>query len=309
MTTQKQREMASPQTPACERILPDFLLIGAAKSGTTTLYDHLATHDQVRMASLKSPCYFSDDSQYAKGQSWYASLFEGAESDRKCGEVSTSCTLWPKHPGVPERIHRANPDVRLIYIMRDPVKRAESLYKYRMRRAVTATFEEDLEAKWADYVDAGLYTQQIEQYLKVFPRESLLLLLFDDLKADPKGVLDQVQSFIGVEARDLTQSDIGAANVGTERRLRQRTTRRLRRIPGVAAALDAAPASWRKAAFNTFQRTPLARRIVKASEPPPMKEETRQRLIEIFREPNQRLAEMLGRDLSHWTGGSAAPDR
>jgi len=308
-TTGDQQAAVVGRSEVHARPLPDFLIIGGAKCGTTTLYDQLATHEQVRMASIMSPCYFSDDSQYAKGPDWYASLFEGAAAEQKCGEVTTSCTLWPKHPGVPERIHQANPDVRLIYIMRDPVQRAESLHKYRMRHSVTATFEEDLEARWAEYVDAGRYAQQIEQHLKVFPRESLLLLLFDDLREDPKRVLDEVQAFIGVGVRDLTQSGVGAANVGAGRRLRWRTTRRLRRFPGASALLDATPASWKKAAYERFRRSRLAKRIVQASEPPPMKDQTRRRLIEIFQEPNRQLAELLGRDLSHWTGGDQASTR
>jgi len=283
------------------RALPDFLIIGASKCGTTTLFDRLARHTAVRMASIKEPCYFSLDEQYAKGPDWYASLFEGARPEQKCGEASTSYTRWPKLPHVPVRIRQANPEARLIYIMRDPVKRAESLYAYRMRRSATMSFEEHLEQNPALYLDAGRYADQIDHYLKVFNREYMLFLLLEDLQRDPCEVLNKVQEFLDLPVRDLTADGDAPSNVGMERRVRWRTTRRLRRVPGASTLLDATPASWRRAALRAFCKTPIGRRIESVSIPASMTEATRRQLAEHFADSNRRLAQMLGRDLSHWT--------
>ena len=126
--------------------LPDFLIIGAAKSATTTLYEYLTRQQAIFMSPEKEPCYFSHDDVYAKGEDWYRSLFAGARDDQICGEASTTYSRWPQYPHAAERIARAIPQARFIYVMRHPVERIYSFYGHRMRLQVTMTLEQFLTA-------------------------------------------------------------------------------------------------------------------------------------------------------------------
>ena len=114
---------------------PDFIIIGAAKSGTTTLYQYLCRHPQIYMSTPKEPDFFSLDMNYHKGIEWYESLFDGAKPEQICGEASTTYSRWHQHPKAAERISQYLPKVKLIYIMRHPVDRAYSFYAYRFKRS------------------------------------------------------------------------------------------------------------------------------------------------------------------------------
>ncbi|MBC7173545.1 MAG: sulfotransferase domain-containing protein, partial [Polyangiaceae bacterium] len=95
--------------------LPDFLIIGAAKSGTTTLFRYLINHSRVFDLAEKEPCFFDAEVNWGRGLDWYRNLFVGARDDQLCGEASTNYTRYPQVPGVPERIKRVVPDAKLIY--------------------------------------------------------------------------------------------------------------------------------------------------------------------------------------------------
>lgn len=294
--------------------LPDFLLIGATKCGTTTLYQYLQRHPQIFMSTPKEPEFFAseNDANFAKGIDWYASLYREAEPHQLCGEASTRYTHWPHLPHTASRIADLLPDVKLIYIMRHPVERAYSHYVQRIKNTqllkrqfeVRETFEENIERD-SLCLDASNYIQQIEQYTQYFPREAFLFLLFDDLKRDVTETLGKICQFIGVDNEiDLIQNDHIHANRTQYYMhwfLRARTTAPLRAIPGVARAAALLPQGVRDWVYEALlYPSRLRKRAEEAYIPKPMQPKTRVMLLDRFREPNAKLAEYLRRDLSHW---------
>lgn len=280
--------------------LPDFVIMGAAKAGTTTLHRYLLRHPGVFMCEPKEPEFFSRDDYYGRGLAWYRSLFSGARSDQVCGEASTTYTRWPHTADAAPRLAEAVPAVRLVYILRHPVDRAYSHYAHHMRTGVTMTFEEALE-KSSIYVDCGLYLMQMQRHLERIPRERLLCLFTEDLQKSPDATLRQLQEFIGCPPIDLCgDGEVRENASGSDHFVRSRTTQRLRRIPGGNLLADALPANLRKQMFSALSASPFGRRLRGQHQMEPMQAETRAALVERFREPNRQLADFLGRDLSHW---------
>lgn len=282
---------------------PSFLIIGAAKSGTTTLFKYLSQHPQVYVPKNKEPNFFGMDENYAKGIDYYSSMFAEAQSDQICGEASTDYAKWPKFPESASRIAQALPQVKLIYVMRNPIDRAYSYYVHVNRNQPIQESFEDYICRTTEALDASYYMLQIEQYLQFFPKESFLFLLMEDLVRQPDRIVKQVCQFVGVDDTiDCTQAVV-VANQGKqffEDTIRGRITAPLRSIPIVAATATLLPQSWRNQAYNFLQKSPYGKGVRSQYAPKPMRPETRQMLVDRFLVPNQALAEFLDRDLSHW---------
>jgi hypothetical protein len=316
--------------------LPDFLIIGAAKSGTTTLYEYLCRHPQVYMSHPKEPEFFARDDNYARGMDWYTSLFNKAKPHQICGEASTIYTLSPYFPKTAARIAQALPNVKLIYIMRHPVDRAYAYYVQLKKNAQNAnrqlkvikTFEESIKPDGRQsikmhvpdpaivdshlpkvpglYLDGSNYMQQIEQYLQFFPKESFLFLFMEDLIHKPAETMYQICRFLSLDDQfDWNKINPIVANQTrqhTKRFIRSRMTAPLRAISSVARIATFLPKTVRNRIYQGLRKLPYYEKWIKKQYiPPPMRPETRQMLLEQFREPNRKLAEFLNRDLSHWS--------
>lgn len=280
--------------------LPDFLVIGAAKAGTTTLHRYLQRHPGLFLCEPKEPEFFSRDEVFARGLGWYCSLFSAARSDQLCGEASTTYTRWPHTADAAARIAEVLPRARLVYLLRNPIDRAYSHYAHHMRGGVTMTFEEALDRD-SIYVDCGLYMDQIDRYLKYYSRESLLCVMSDELRDAPGRALDAVLAHIGAPPRDLTSDGAIRENVGgTDHFIRAKTTQRLRALPGGRTLGNLLPKMVRQRAFELIRASPVGSRLGAQASVPPMRPETRALLAERFREPNARLAAFLGVDLARW---------
>lgn len=283
--------------------LPNFLIIGAAKSGTTTLFQYLNQHPQVYLPVKKEPNFFGKDENYAKGLETYAAMFAEAKPDQVCGEASTDYTKWPNFPESAARIAQTLPQVKLIYIMRNPIDRAYSYYTQVNRyRPIQETFE-DYICRTTEALDTSHYVLQIKQYLQFFPRESVLFLLLEDITKQPDLIVRQVCRFIGIDDQIDCTKGVLIANQGKqvfEDTIRGKITAPLKSIPLVAATATLLPQEWRNQAYNFLQKSAYGKGIRNQYAPQPMRPETRRMLIDKFRIPNQELAEFLNRDLSHW---------
>jgi Sulfotransferase domain len=178
-------------------MLPTFLLIGAMKSGTTTLQQYLTRHPQVYMCTPKEPNFFND--HWHRGVGWYERLFARAGRAIARGEASVRYTNFPSDPECPARIASVVPDVRLLFLAREPVERIRSHYLHevaalRERRP----FAEAL-AQNPIYLDYSRYAIQLQRYLDHFPREQLLILRAEDLFRTPLEVLPEVYGFLGID--------------------------------------------------------------------------------------------------------------
>lgn len=194
----------------------DFIIIGSMKSGTTTLNEYLDSCDEIEMCHPKEPQFFSR--YYDKGINYFDSLF--SNDNRIKGEASTCYSRFPEYKDVPEKIFNYNPDIKLIYILRNPIDRAYSHYCHNVLTddIQYKSFEEALEVS-NEIVSSSKYMMQIEQYLKYFKQTQLLMLDFDDLKNNPRKVINDVLLFVGCKSiesekelkRNIDTNSLGSA--------------------------------------------------------------------------------------------------
>ena len=151
-----------------EKIIPNLIIIGAMKSGSTSLHSYLGTHPEIFMCEPKEPWYFIEEINWSKGEDWYLDLFKSAGNAKVVGESSTDYTKIPKYMGVPEKIRNFNPATRFIYIMRDPVKRTISHYWHNVR--LHGEKRDPLKAIQEDslYLEVSDYAMQLDPYIQIF---------------------------------------------------------------------------------------------------------------------------------------------
>lgn len=288
--------------------LPDFLIIGAAKAGTTALYTYLSRHPQIFGSRPKEPCFFDPDVNWHRGRGWYGNLFSRALEDQLCFEASTNYTRFPQVADVPKRIHELMPNVKLIYMMRHPVERAYSHYLHRFTKEVRpwhpidVTFE-DFVARDPMCLDSSDYAQQIEEYLKYFPREQLLLLRQEKLDRDPSSVLETVLRFLGLPLLELGEEFGPKVNTSASYlkvAARKHLVRSVKSLPGMMVLDKALPSPLKQWVLRALERSPYGSLVARLYEPVPMRPETRQALLERYSRSVHRIEHLMDEDLSDW---------
>ena len=182
---------------SAKHTLPNFLVIGAMKCGTTSLHHYLTLHPEIFMSRQKELSYFVEERNYSNGEAWYRAQFESGF--HACGEISPAYTAYPVMKGVPQRIHSLLGDIRLIYVMRDPLERLLSHYIHNVAKGKeTRTFDEAMRNLENDYVWRSLYSVQLKQYLPYFARERILLITQEDLLNQRVSTLRRIFRFLGV---------------------------------------------------------------------------------------------------------------
>ncbi len=181
--------------------LPTFLVIGAAKAATTSLFEYVRTHPAVYMPERKELSFFVAELNWRRGLEWYSAQLAAGGCAAAVGEASPTYAWWPSFSGVPQRMSAVVPDVRLIYLVRHPLERMRSMYLHavalgRERRSASRAFLET-----PDYLECSRYATQLERYLDHFDRDRLLVLLAEDLRRDRGATLRRVFEFIGVDSR------------------------------------------------------------------------------------------------------------
>lgn len=183
--------------------LPNFLVIGAMKSGTTSLFHYLQAHPQVSMSPLKEVDFFIEEGNWSRGLDWYRRQFDDDPKAVAIGEASTSYTKYPEYEGVPERIEACLPEVRLIYVVRDPIERIRSHYQHRVLAGSEREPLEDAVVRDPSYLNCSRYALQLERYLERFRREQILVITSEELRASRAATVARVYDFIGAEAAFL----------------------------------------------------------------------------------------------------------
>jgi hypothetical protein len=189
--------------------LPTFLIIGAMKAGTTSLHSYLQRHPQVCMSLDKELKFFVANRNWDRGLSWYRSQFPSARHHVAIGESSPHYAMLPGFPGVPERIKRTIPDVRLVYLVREPIERLQSHYLHDL-----AAGKHDLDIGEAlrgrfGYTAASRYAMQLDAYLEHFPPEQILVVTSDDLRDRREATVTRVVEFIGADS-SIVPDNLGA---------------------------------------------------------------------------------------------------
>ena len=178
--------------------LPNVIIIGAPKCGTTSLHNYLDAHCSISMSRLKETDFFLDEGgTWNKGLDWYASHFDAAAPVR--GEGSTKYACLPHSDGVARRMKQTVPDAKLIYLVRDPFERMASHYVHAKAAGVeTRPFSEAARDPHSRYLAASLYATQLEAFLEYFDRERILVESQERLLADRALVLGGIFEFLGV---------------------------------------------------------------------------------------------------------------
>ncbi len=268
--------------------LPDFIIIGAMKSATTTLHGLLASQPGVFMSTPKEPCFFSDDGVWARGLGWYASLFEGAPAGALLGESSTHYTKLPTYPETVERARSVVPDAKLIYVMRHPVDRLVSHYIHEWSQGnTTGTIEEEI-ARDGMFVDYSRYAMQIGPWLDAYGAGRVLPVFFDRLRADPAGELRRVAGFLGLPGPVRTPEGDRRENVSSDRLRKGPLLRFIMETPGVSHA--------RRLLVPRRAREWVKDRFFRMKRRPELCDETRRELEKIFDEDLGALSGLLGLD-------------
>jgi hypothetical protein len=175
------------------KIGPSFLVAGAPRSGTGWLLSALREHPQIFMP-LEEIRYFSFN--YEKSIEWYHEFFDGVGSNKVKGEKSPS---YIYANNAPQRIFNYNQNMKIIFVLRDPIDRAYSNYKMRLRGGDASGNIEKEMSTGSRIVDIGLYYKHISRYLKYFDIEDIKILIFEDVKNNPKKLFSNVCSFLGVD--------------------------------------------------------------------------------------------------------------
>ena len=269
-------------------MLPNFLIIGAAKAGTTSLYHYLRQHPDVYMSPLKEPQYYADDIAPAVStRDEYLRLFDGVTSQTAVGEASPQ---YLNSPSAPRRIAADLPDVKLIVSLRNPADRAYSYYLGRIRGGHERGGVADAMRPGTYYVETSRYHPGLSRYFEQFDRSRIKVMLFDDLAEDAGAVVRDLYAFLGVDHTFAPDVSVHH-NVGTVPRSigLNKTLLTARRV--VRAFLPR-----RVAATGLVARAQQP--LLRPAEPLPSS--LRRQLLDQFSDDIARTSALIGRDLSHW---------
>lgn len=163
-------------------VLPDFLIVGAMKAGTTNLYRWLGQQEEVFMSAQKEPNFFCHESVWSKGLRWYAEQFSNASPVQLRGEASVKYTA-PEHCAkAARRIWETLPWVRLIFVARHPIDRLRSHYRHQVRKGrESRTLAAALKHSNNEYIRYSMYDKCLRPFVALFPREQILVVRFEDL--------------------------------------------------------------------------------------------------------------------------------
>ena len=292
---------------------PNFLIVGAAKAGTSSLYYYLNQHPQIFMSSVKEPRFFAPElytdyikDPYRSGAKEhrsapisveeYSALFDSVSYEMAIGEASTEYLYVPKTPA---RIQYAVPDAKIIMVLRDPVERAFSAFCYQVRDGCeTLTFEQALLAekrritqkkRWPGwhYKQAGFYYHQVKRYFDLFDPSQIKIYLYETLQDSSASVVRDVFQFLAVEdtfAPDLTRRNISAI---PKNRMLQNLLIKDNPIKTVFRPLIP------KQLRHSIRKQNLAKK-------PALSPDIRQQLVLDYRADILKLQDLIQKDLSHW---------
>jgi len=278
--------------------LPTFLIVGAMRSGTTSLARYLGAHPDVWMAPEKEVHFF--DRNFDLGLDWYSRRLGGPASASCIGEATQSY-MYDANSVL--RIRKTLPRVKLIAILRDPIDRAYSHFQLNKALGIEPLlFQEALQAEAErlsspdrnqrfaySYVDRGLYHAQVLRLSSSFPRESIHVALFEEMRADPGSVVEAACRFLGVDP-SLEMPGLGRV-INSHVEFRSLRVRRLgKRLPQPLSSV-AGRLNVRRRAYE------------------PLDNMTRFALREVFRADVESLSQYLGRELPSWLKGPRQDER
>ncbi len=271
---------------------PNFLVIGAMKCATTSLCDIFAAHPQMFVSAPKEPDFFCDDAVFQRGWAWYESLFVGAKGRVAVGEGSTGYTKQKLHPDAVQRVAKHLPDLRLIYIVRHPLKRIESHWLHLIACGENVPPLREALQKWPHIVDTSLYWKQIDAYRRHYPDDRLLVLFFEDFVRHPGVVIKRCYEFLGVDPKIAVADPSKPAHVSATMMVDMPIIGVLKKIPLAATLRNMAPHLARKVT-DSFRR-PLPER-------PEWPADLRHDVIRQISDDTREFLKFYGKSPNYWS--------
>jgi hypothetical protein len=265
-------------------MLPNFIMIGAPRAGTTWTIKNLRLHPEIFVAKETEIHFF--DTHYNKGIEYYEEKFKGVKGELAIGE-KTPDYLYNKK--APELMKRHLPDIKLIVILRNPVERLYSRYwnsKAKYSTNINLTFEEKIKKK-PIFIEEGFYYDHLVRYFKYYPQDKFLILFFEDLLSQPYDFLNKIHKFLNVDATFISPLVERKINTAKSKKYLAKS----RFLWNVQRALMR---------FKIYKLAFMIENINK-NEYPKMNFETQKWLVDgVYKEQNYKLGKLLGIDLSHW---------
>ena len=296
-------------------MLPNLIVIGAMKSGTTSLHHYLNLHPEIQMSRQKELNFFVEDQNWQRGVDWYKSHFSAGAKVR--GESSPMYSNFPIWEGVPQRMASVIPDAKIIYLVRDPVERIVSQYTHFYADQIDSrSFAKALATLPGNiYINRSRYFFQISQYLEFFPSENILIVTSESLSQKPRDTMRKIFQFLAVDPhfefefklwrlRQLLTFGWAIASPDFHYDMKMHRSvwkRRLRIAPDHFAvqALNRAIALLPSELACHAQKVaywPLSRRVDR----PAVDDELRLRVFDHLREDLERLQDYTGYDFAEW---------
>jgi hypothetical protein len=280
-------------------VLPNFLMIGSMKAGTTSLYEYLRTHPQVFMSERKELDYFTTGIDGGLDRDWYEGWFQGADGARAVGEASTGYTKFPTHRDVAARVAALLPDVRLIYMIRNPIERMRSQWVHEVwmgkeTRPIERALIED-----PRYVEYSRYALQLEQYLACFRSEQILILSSEALRDSRRATIERVFEFLDVQSGWWSPELEREHHQSAPKRRPSLITRKLQHVGGYRALAARAPMFAKRLNRRALSRPMTAQSTV-------LSDGVRRRLESMLQDDVVKLGRLLGDGFAGWEMASGS---
>ncbi|HLR25420.1 MAG TPA: sulfotransferase domain-containing protein [Fodinibius sp.] len=272
-------------------MFPTFIIIGAMKCGTSSLYHYLRLHPEVGMSDIKEVDFFIKENNFDKGVEWYQDRFQG---DYKIfGEASPNYSKAHYFAGVPQRMAELVPEVKLIYLVRDPIERIISHYTHnysegREHRSIDEALQE-LEGN--HYVMCSRYFWQLQHYLQFFSKDQMLVVPSYQLMEERRKALQEVFKFIGVDPSYYTAEYEQQKHKSSQKRRKGRLSRFILESPVIKSL---------KGYIPDALKDPVKRATRPEVQKPELSAPLRQRLTDYLGPDIDHLRSFTGLPLDRW---------
>ena len=275
-------------------IHPNFIIIGAERSGTTWLAQTLKKHPDIYLPEMRKELNFFD-LYYQRGLDWYQRFFPNPEQASQYSCIGEATPNYLYIPEVPERIYQHNPNCQLIAILRNPADRAYSKYGLKVRsHGYAGSFSEYLQER-PGTISRGFYSQQIKRYLEYFPSENFLFLIFEETMKYPELALQKIGNFLSVDHHKI---EVNANKQKVNSSYQVHFARPYAVARSMVKWLVKNDLEW---IYNTAKNVGLRKELFgKKGTLPPLDPKIRQELLLQYQEDIEQLEKILGRDLSIW---------
>ena len=272
-------------------VLPNFIFAGAPKSGSSTLFEYIKQHPDICMSKVKEPFFF--DFNYYKGTRYYESIFDHYQGEKIIGEATVWYMSWQS---VPERMYELLPNAKLLFVLRNPTERAFSNYlmdlrsgRYVPQQTFGYVIKNEKKIKGLDrrIVSGGLYYTHLARFEQYFPRDQMLIILYDDLKQNMQETCRRIYEFLDV--------DISFRSSIKKKYMTNPYLSNIERLAYISNNTPLFNYAWKqsKQFRNSFFDFSSRKKNV-------IDDEDKRYLLSVYQNDNSLLEKHLDADLSHW---------